>query len=266
MRETIRAEREVIVSAGAYQSPVLLMLSGIGLEEELAPFGIPVREQLPVGRNLQDHFMANLNYLSTEPALFGIFTPENFELLHTEGSGPLTSNLPEAGGFFRTHPDLPAPNIEFHFAASLFYDEGLTPPHDHGYAFGPVLVKPAARGKVSLRTPMADSKPRVLCNFLTTDEDRASFVAGTRIALDIAAQPALKAVERSPFSVPVSDSDEDILAWGRCVGQPVYHPTSTCAMGPWSTLSYGSTGSMGSASSTRRQCRRSPAPTRTRRR
>ncbi len=231
VRETIRAEREVIVSAGAYQTPVLLMLSGIGLEEELAPFGIDVREQLPVGRNLQDHFMANLNYLSTEPALFGIYTPENFELLHTEGRGPLTSNLPEAGGFFRTRPDLSAPDIEFHFSASLFHDEGLTPPHEHGYAFGPVLVKPVARGKVSLRTPMADSKPCVLCNFLTTDEDRVSFVAGTRIALDIAAQPALQAVEQAPFSVPASDSDEDILAWGRRVGQPVYHPTSTCAMG-----------------------------------
>ena len=231
VRETIRADREVIVSAGAYQTPVLLMLSGIGLEEELAPFGIAVREQLPVGRNLQDHFMANLNYLSTEPALFGIFTPENFELLHTEGRGPLSSNLPEAGGFFRTRSDLPAPDVEFHFSPSLFYDEGLTPPHDHGYVFGPVLVKPVARGKVSLRTPMADSKPCVLCNFLTTDEDRASFIAGTHIALDVASQPALQAVERAPFSVPASDSDEDILAWARRVGQPVYHPTSTCAMG-----------------------------------
>jgi choline dehydrogenase-like flavoprotein len=78
---------------------------------------------------------------------------------------------------------------------------------------------------------MANSKPCVLCNFLTNDVDRASFVAGTRIALDIAAQPALQAVEQAPFSVPASDSDEDILAWGRRVGQPVYHPTSTCAMG-----------------------------------
>ena len=231
VRETIRAEREVIVSAGAYQSPVLLMLSGIGLEEELAPFGIPVREQLPVGRNLQDHFMANLNYLSSEPALFGIFTPENFELLHSEGRGPLSSNLPEAGGFFRSRPDLPAPDLEFHFSPSLFYDEGLTAPHDHGYVFGPVLVHPVARGKVSLRTPMVDSKPCVVCNFLTTDEDRASFVAGTRLALEVAAQPALQAVERGTFSVPDSDSDADILAWGRRVGQPVYHPTSTCAMG-----------------------------------
>ena len=231
VRETVRAEREVILSAGTYQSPVLLMLSGIGPSEELAPFGIAVREDLPVGRNLQDHFMVNLNYLSSVPALFGVFTPENFELLEREGRGPLSSNLPEAGGFFRTRPDLPAPDVEFHFSPSLFYDEGLTAPHDHGYAFGPVVVKPASRGKVMLRTPLADSKPRVLCNFLTTDEDRESVVAGVRIALEIAAQPALKAVERAPFSVPASDSDEDILAWARRVGQPVYHPTSTCAMG-----------------------------------
>ena len=231
VRETVRAEREVILSAGAYQSPVVLMLSGIGLEEELASFGIEVREQLPVGRNLQDHCMANLNYLSNEPSLFGIFTPENFELLEREGRGPLTSNLPEAGGFFRTRPGLAAPDVQFHFSPSLFYDEGLTAPHDHGYVFGPVIVKPTSRGKVMLRTPMADSKPRVVTNFLTTDEDRASFVAGTRLALEVAAQPALKAIERAPFSVPASDSDEDILAWGRRAGQPVYHPTSTCAMG-----------------------------------
>ena len=78
---------------------------------------------------------------------------------------------------------------------------------------------------------MAESKPRVLCNFLTTDEDRESVLAGVRIALEIAAQPALQAVERAPFSVPASDSDDDILAWVRRNGQPVYHPTSTCAIG-----------------------------------
>ena len=231
VRETVRAEREVILSAGAYQSPVLLMLSGIGPAEELAPFGLPVRVDLPVGRNLQDHCMVNLNYLSSAPALFGIFTPENFALLEQEGRGPLSSNLPEAGGFFRTRPDLPAPDVEFHFSPSLFYDEGLTAPHDHGYAFGPVVVKPVARGTVTLRTPMADSKPRVLTNFLTAEEDVASMIAGVRIALEIAAQPALQAVEKAPFSIPESDSDEDILAWVRRVAQPVYHPTSTCAIG-----------------------------------
>jgi choline dehydrogenase-like flavoprotein len=231
VRETVRAEREVIVSAGAYQSPVLLMLSGIGLREELEPFGIEVRQELPVGRNLQDHAMANLNYISKVPSLFGIFTPENFELLYGEGRGPLSSNLPEAGAFFRSRPDLPAPDVEFHFSPSLFYDEGLTAPHDHGYVFGPVLVKPTARGKVSLRTPMADSKPCVLANFLTTDEDRAAFVAGTRVALEVAGQTLLQEVMKEPFSVPASDSEEDILAWGRRACQPVYHPTSTCAMG-----------------------------------
>jgi choline dehydrogenase len=228
--ETIRAEREVILSAGAYQSPALLMLSGIGPAEEISLFGIEVREDLPVGRNLQDHCMANLNYESSAPALFGIFTPENFALLE-QGQGPLTSNLPEAGAFFRTRPDLPGPDVEFHFSPSLFYDEGLTAPHDHGYAFGPVLVKPAARGRVMLRTPLPESKPCVLTNFLTTEEDRRALVEGTRIALEIASQPALQAVERAAYSVPASDSEADILAWARRVAQPVYHPTSTCAMG-----------------------------------
>jgi choline dehydrogenase-like flavoprotein len=113
------ARREVSLSAGAYQSPVLLMLSGIGPAVELAPFGIEVREDLPVGRNLQDHCMANLNYESRAPALFGVFTPENFALLE-QGTGPLTSNLPEAGAFFRTRLDLPAPDLELHFSPSLF--------------------------------------------------------------------------------------------------------------------------------------------------
>ena len=78
---------------------------------------------------------------------------------------------------------------------------------------------------------MPDSKPRVLCNFLTTDEDRRAVIAGVRIALEIAPQPALKAIAREPLSVPDSDSDEDILDWVRRACQTVYHPTSTCAIG-----------------------------------
>jgi choline dehydrogenase len=229
--ETVRAEREVILSAGSYHSPALLMLSGIGPVDELAPLGIAVREELPVGRNLQDHCMAQLNYTTDEPTLFGTFTPDNFALLHEHGRGPLTSNIPEAGGFFRTRPELEAPDVEFHFAPSMFFDEGLTAPSEGGYCFGAVVVKPTSRGRVMLRAPLPDSKPRVLCNFLTTEEDRRSLIEGTRIALEIAAQPALKAVERAPFSVPASSSDEDILAWARVAGQSVYHPTSTCAMG-----------------------------------
>jgi len=94
-----------------------------------------------------------------------------------------------------------------------------------------VIVKPTSRGKVTLRSPMPDSKPLVLCNFLTTDEDRESMIAGVRIALEIAAQPALKEIEREPVSVPASDSEQDIMAWVTRAAQTVYHPTSTCAMG-----------------------------------
>jgi choline dehydrogenase-like flavoprotein len=231
MRETVRAEREVILSAGTYQSPVLLMLSGIGPAADLGLFGIPVRHDLPVGENLQDHCMVNVNYLTDEPGLFGIFTPENFALLDNEGRGPLTSNYPEAGGYFTTRSGLPAPDVEFHFAAAPFFDEGLTPPPDNGFAFGPVIIKPTSRGKVGLRTPMADSKPTVLCNFLTTEEDRASMLEGVRIALEIASQPALRAIQREPLSTPASDSEKDIMDWVERASQTVYHPTSTCAMG-----------------------------------
>jgi choline dehydrogenase-like flavoprotein len=190
-----------------------------------------VRQDLPVGHNLQDHCMVNVNYLTDQPGLFGIFTPENFALLETEGRGPLTSNYPEAGGFFTTRSDLPAPDVEFHFAAAPFYAEGLKPPPDNGYAFGPVIINPTSRGKVGLRTPMADSKPTVLCNFLTTEEDRASMLAGVRIALEIAGQPGLEALAREPLSVPASDSNKDIWDWVERASQTVYHPTSTCAMG-----------------------------------
>ena len=78
---------------------------------------------------------------------------------------------------------------------------------------------------------MPGSKPTVLCNFLTTEEDRAAVLAGVRIALEIARQPALKAIEREPLSVPNSDSEDDIVAWVRRAAQTVYHPTSTCAIG-----------------------------------
>jgi choline dehydrogenase-like flavoprotein len=229
--ERVRAEREVIVSAGAYQSPVLLMLSGIGPEDQLGPLGIEMREALPVGEGLQDHCMAQVNYLTDEPSLFMAVNPDNIALLESEGRGPLSSNIPEAGGFFRARPGAEAPDVEFHFAPSMFYDQGLTAPSDHGYCFGPVVIQPTSRGRVMLRTHLPDSKPRVLCNFLTTPEDRESMVIGMRMALEIAAQPPLRTVERAPFSVPDSESDEDLLAFAQQVGQSVYHPTSTCAMG-----------------------------------
>jgi choline dehydrogenase len=94
-----------------------------------------------------------------------------------------------------------------------------------------VVIKPTSRGKVMLRSPMLLAKPRILCNFLTTEEDRASMVAGLRMALEMAEQPALRAAIDRPFRVPEGNTDEDLLAFARREGMTVFHPTSTCSMG-----------------------------------
>lgn len=229
--QRLDAEREVILSAGAYQSPVLLMLSGIGPEEQLAPWGVELRERLPVGENLQDHPMAQLNWMVDGGSLFDAPSPENFALFEAERRGPLTSNIPEAALFVRTHAGLLAPDVQFHFAPSLLADEGLAPPAGHGYCFGPVAVKPASRGRVTLRATVPDAKPRVLSNLLTAPEDVRSMVAGVRMALEIAKQAPLQHLHGRPYRLPDSDSDADIEAWLRAVTHPVYHPTSTCAIG-----------------------------------
>ena len=229
--ERLRVNRELILSAGSYQSPVLLMLSGIGPEDQLAPWGIELREALPVGENLQDHPMAQLNWLCDGGSLFDAPAPENFARFEADKTGPLTSNIPEAAGFFRTRPDLEAPDVQFHFAPSLLTDEGLSPPIGHGYCFGPVAVKPQSRGRVMLRAPVPDAKPRVLSNFLTHEDDVRSMIAGVKMALEVAAQEPLRTLSTGPYSVPASDSDRDIEAWLRAVAHPVYHPTSTCAIG-----------------------------------
>ncbi len=227
----LRATQEVILSAGAYQSPVLLMLSGIGPASQLTPWGIAQREELPVGENLQDHPMAQLNWLVEGGSLFDAPSPENFALFEAEKRGPLTSNIPEAALFVRTRAGLEAPDIQFHFAPSLLADEGLAPPSGHGYCFGPVAVKPASRGRVTLRATVPDAKPRVLSNFFDAPEDLASMVAGVRLALEIASQESLRTLGGAPYRLPASDSDADIETWLRAVTHPVYHPTSTCAIG-----------------------------------
>jgi choline dehydrogenase len=229
--EEIKAEREVIVSAGAYQTPVIMMLSGIGPAADLEALMIEVREDLPVGEDLQDHPSIPLNFLTDEESLFEVLTPENIALLENEGRGPLSSNVAEGGAFMRTRPGLDAPDVQFHLLPGIFYDEGLAAPFDHGYAFGPCVLKPTSRGKVSLRGLMPDAKPRILHNYLMTEEDRASAIAGTRIGMEIAAQPQLKSIEREVYDAPEGDSDEQLLAYIRRTAQTVYHPTSTAAMG-----------------------------------
>ncbi len=229
--EVVGASREVILAAGAYESPKLLMLSGIGPEKVLAPLGLPVVADLPAGQNLQDHLMTLLNYRTDLESLMTAMTPDNLMLLFTEGRGPLSSNVAEAGGFFHSRAGLRAPDIQFHQGPVLFHQEGLGPLVAHAVTIAPGLLAPTSRGEVVLRVPQPEAKPRIFHNYLATSEDRAAINEGVRIALDIAHRPAFRAVVTGPFQVPESESDADVGAFVARTAMTLYHPTSTCAIG-----------------------------------
>ncbi|GAB3585603.1 GMC family oxidoreductase [Calidifontibacter terrae] len=227
----IKAEREVILSAGAYGSPHLLLLSGIGPAEQLTAFGIPVVADLPVGERLQDHYMVILNYLTDRETLMTAASAENVELLQTSGKGPLTSNVGEAGGFFETREGLSGPDVQFHSTPCLFMQEGLGAQVVQGFGAGPCVLKPTSSGTLTLRSANPLVAPRIQHNYLGSQEDRDSIVAGLRIALDIAARPAMKEVITGDYVVPAGSTDEELLEFARRAGQTLYHPTSTCSIG-----------------------------------
>jgi len=229
--EVIRAEREVILSAGSYGSPHLLLLSGVGPAAGLSPWGIPVVQELPVGQGLQDHVLSAVNYLSDEESLITAASPANLAALREAGIGPLTSNIDETGGFIETRPGLVGPDIQFHSGPVLFFDEGLGAPQADGTVIAVSMVSPESRGQVSLRSPEPGTAPRIRHNYLRSEEDRWSMIAGLRAAMQIGRQPAMRKVITGNFDVPPSDSDADLLAHARRTAQTQYHPTSTCAIG-----------------------------------
>jgi len=140
----LRAEREVLLCAGAYNSPQLLLLSGIGPAEELAMREIESVVDLPeVGRNLQDHVQIGGIWTNEEPvSLILGAEPEYQQAFAERGEGPLTSNVAESGGFWRSRDDLDAPDLQFHCAPVMFVDEGLGDPVAHGISFGVCLLTP----------------------------------------------------------------------------------------------------------------------------
>ena len=229
--EEIRAEREVILAAGSYHTPQLLMLSGVGPADQLRPVGIEPRHELPVGQNLQDHLMLNFVCLTDKGSLISSVTPEAFALYESEGRGPVTSNGGEGGAFVRTRDGLDAPDVQFHIGCLLLHEEFLGVPFDDAYTFGPAVVKPTSRGQVTLRSPIAHARPRILHNYLQTEEDRQSMIAGVRLNMEISAAPALREWRRADFLAPESDSEGDIMDFVQRRAHTLYHPVGTCAMG-----------------------------------
>jgi choline dehydrogenase-like flavoprotein len=227
----VHAEREVILSAGAYQSPQILLLSGVGPASDLAMVGIPPVHELPVGQGLQDHPATWITYATDQPSLLTAETEENLALLGAEGRGPLTSNFAEAGGFLRTRDGLEAPDIQLHMIPILFPEAGAAEITIDGWALAPCLLRPTSSGFVKLRSRLPTAKPRILHNYLVSDEDRAVQAEAVRRCVEIARQPALAAVTTGVLAAPAGDDEADVLAFVERHTTTLYHPVGTCAMG-----------------------------------
>ncbi|MEO6859777.1 MAG: GMC family oxidoreductase N-terminal domain-containing protein [Solirubrobacteraceae bacterium] len=227
----IRAEREVILSAGSYQSPQILLLSGIGPAADLELVGLKTLHELPVGQGLQDHPATWLTYTTSEASLLSAETEENLALLQTEGRGPLTSNFAESGGFFRTDDGLEAPDIQIHTIPILFPEAGAGEILVDGWAFSPCLLRPTSAGCVKLRSRIPSAKPRILHNYLLSPEDRVTMVKAVRRCLEIARQPALEEITTGAYGGPEDDSDAAITAFIERNTTTLYHPVGTCGMG-----------------------------------
>jgi choline dehydrogenase len=229
-----RAEREVVLSAGAIGSPQLLMLSGIGPADHLREVGVPVAHDLPgVGENLHDHpYVVCIWESVVGESLYGADKPKPLLEWLTRRTGPLTSTVAEAFAFVRSRPGLPAPDLQYHFAPAYFNDNGFDELEGHAFTTGPVLVSPKSRGKLWLRSADPAAKPRMLMNALTEPEDVQSLVAGVKLAREIvAAEPLASAAGRELFPGADVQTDEDIEADVRRRMELIYHPVGTCRMG-----------------------------------
>jgi choline dehydrogenase len=231
--QEFRAEREVILSGGAYNSPQLLMLSGIGPAEHLMMREIEVLLDRPaVGDNLSDHAAAQLVWTTPEPhSLLLALEPAALEEYEASRSGPFASNLAEAGGFARVGAGAPAPDIQFHFAPVHIVDEGMSDPEGHGVWVSPCLLTPQSRGSVRLASNDPTAKVIVRNEFYSAGDDMQRMIAGLRLTLDICGQPAMSPYCAEPFNTPEQDNDDALRAHIARTTFAIYHPVGTCRMG-----------------------------------
>jgi len=236
--QTVYADAEVILSAGAVQSPQILKLSGIGPGEELAKHGIKSVHELPgVGENLQDHLDVCMSWECPQPITiyslrkgFKTLTIGLEYLFQRKGLG--AQNMLESGAFLRSRPDLDRPDLQVHTVLAMMQDHGKVQIAKDGFTFHVCQLRPESRGRVGLSSadPLAD--PAIFANYLSAEEDRRAMREGVRMMREVAAQAALKPYIKDEYA-PGSgvQSDADIDAWIRRSAETIYHPVGTCRMG-----------------------------------
>lgn len=237
----IAARREVILSAGAIQSPQVLLLSGIGPREELAKHGIAVQHALPgVGQNLQEHISAPVHFMSPSTASYGISwgsMPKiawHFVKYAFGRKGLLGNNIVESGGFIRTKPGLDRPDIQHIFVPTHQGKPGQLLAWGHGYRVTCVVVRPKSKGSIGLNSANVGDPPRVHFNFFSDPEgeDMETLVRGLKDARRILATPAFDNYRGEAVWPPESvQTDEQYREFIREFASTVFHPVGTCKMG-----------------------------------
>ena len=240
-RHELRAAREVLLSAGALQSPQLLMLSGIGPAGPLHKHGIKPLHELPgVGQHLQDHVDVVLVYDAPQLTdLFGLSFAGALKVLRgihewrRHRRGMLTTNFAEAGGFIRSQAGESIPDLQLHFVIAKLVDHGRTTTVGHGYSCHVCLLRPKSRGSVRLLSADPLAAPLIDPNFLGERDDVERLIRGFKLMRSILSQPALSRFgARELPSSAVARSDEQIEQYIRNHADTIYHPVGSCRMGP----------------------------------
>ncbi|MBT4488451.1 MAG: choline dehydrogenase [Rhodospirillaceae bacterium] len=234
----VHAGREVILSAGALQTPQLLLLSGIGPGAALQAKGIDVAHDLPgVGRNLQDHIDIVIPYLSDSRHAMGLTIGGVAQAIkgifewRRQRTGLITSNTTETGGFVKSRPDLAIPDLQLHFSIAIVDDHGRKRHFQRGYCAHVCLLRPKSRGSVSLSGKNPAAAPRIDPNFLAEDEDLQGLVDGFKLTRRILEAPALSPYRGKQLFTADIQTDEQIIADIRNRADTIYHPVGTAKMG-----------------------------------